>query len=58
MPECAACDLCVDACPVEGRITMEPLAKATVDPRTVTMLGNYANWATRPNNAGAVNAAE
>ena len=52
--ECVACNLCVDVCPVEGCITMEPLAAGTVDPRTgKTVSDAYANWTTHPNNPAA-----
>ncbi|QIE41831.1 NAD-dependent dihydropyrimidine dehydrogenase subunit PreA [Rhodobacteraceae bacterium SC52] len=57
--ECVACNLCVNVCPVEGCITMEPLAAGEVDPRTGKVVDpNYANWTTHPNNPGAVKAAE
>ncbi len=53
--ECVACNLCVNVCPVEGCITMEPMAAGTVDPRTgETVDPDYANWTTHPNNPGAV----
>ena len=32
--ECVGCNLCVNVCPVEDCITMEPMAAGTVDPRT------------------------
>jgi dihydropyrimidine dehydrogenase (NAD+) subunit PreA len=51
--ECVACNLCVDVCPVEGCITMPPLAKGAVDPRTGETVGDYANWTTHPNNPAA-----
>ena len=51
--ECVACNLCVDVCPVEGCITMEPLAKGALDPRTGRKVGDYANWTTHPNNPSA-----
>jgi len=56
--ECVACNLCVNVCPVENCITMEPMAKGTIDPRTGTTVGDYANWTTHPNNPMAVTAAE
>ena len=56
--ECVACNLCVNVCPVENCITMEPMAKGSVDPRTGTPVGDYANWTTHPNNPMAVTAAE
>jgi dihydropyrimidine dehydrogenase (NAD+) subunit PreA len=51
--ECVACNLCVNVCPVEGCITMVPLAKGAVDPRTGRPVGDYANWTTHPNNPSA-----
>ena len=56
--ECVACNLCVNVCPVENCITMEPMAKGAVDLRTGTKVGDYANWTTHPNNPMAVTAAE
>ncbi|PWR03445.1 NAD-dependent dihydropyrimidine dehydrogenase subunit PreA [Meridianimarinicoccus roseus] len=57
--ECVACNLCVNVCPVEGCITMEPLAAGEIDKRTGRPVDpNYANWTTHPNNPGAVKAAE
>ncbi len=51
--ECVACNLCVNVCPVEGCITMEPMAAGAVDPRTGQVVrGDYANWTTHPNNPG------
>ena len=56
--ECVACNLCVNVCPVEGCITMEPMAAGSVDPRTgETVSPAYANWTTHPNNP-ATEAAE
>jgi dihydropyrimidine dehydrogenase (NAD+) subunit PreA len=56
--ECVACNLCVNVCPVEGCITMEPMAAGTVDPRTDKVVEeDYANWTTHPNNP-SVQAAE
>lgn len=53
--ECVACNLCVDVCPVENCITMEPMAAGEVDPRTGKVVQKeYANWTTHPNNPGAV----
>ncbi|MGV6805380.1 MAG: NAD-dependent dihydropyrimidine dehydrogenase subunit PreA [Ruegeria sp.] len=49
--ECVACNLCVDVCPVEGCISMVPMAAGEVDPRTGQVVQpNYANWTTHPNN--------
>ena len=56
--ECVACNLCVDVCPVENTITMEPLARGAVDPRTGRVVGDYANWTTHPNNPMSRSAAE
>ncbi|TAG28726.1 MAG: NAD-dependent dihydropyrimidine dehydrogenase subunit PreA, partial [Rhodobacterales bacterium] len=55
--ECVACNLCVNVCPVDNCITMVPMAKGTVDPRTGAVVGDYANWTTHPNNP-SVQAAE
>ncbi len=53
--ECVACNLCVNVCPVEGCITMEPMATGETDPRTGKPVEpDYANWTTHPNNPGAV----
>ncbi|MDA3887947.1 MAG: NAD-dependent dihydropyrimidine dehydrogenase subunit PreA [Allgaiera sp.] len=51
--ECVACNLCVDVCPVEGCITMRQLDKGATDPRTGTVVGDYANCTTHPNNPAA-----
>ena len=57
--ECVACNLCVNVCPVEGCITMEPLAAGATDPRTGRVVSEeYANWTTHPNNPAACPAAE
>jgi dihydropyrimidine dehydrogenase (NAD+) subunit PreA len=48
--ECVACNLCVNVCPVDNCITMVPMAKGEVDPRTGRKVGDYANWTTHPNN--------
>lgn len=49
--ECVACNLCVNVCPIDGCITMEPMAPGAVDPRTGrTVPADYANWTTHPNN--------
>ena len=53
--ECVACNLCVEVCPVEGCITMVEQSAGIVDPRTgKTVVDDYANWTTHPNNPGAV----
>lgn len=42
--ECVACNLCVDVCPVENCITMEPMKAGEVDPRTGKVVSDkYAN---------------
>ncbi len=51
--ECVACNLCVNVCPVEDCISMVPMAKGQVDPRTERPVGDYANWTTHPNNPSA-----
>jgi len=52
--ECVACNLCVNVCPVEGCISMEPMAVGETDPRTGnTVVAEYGNWTTHPNNPGA-----
>ena len=57
--ECVGCNLCVNVCPVEGCITMEPLAAGALDERTgKTVSPVYANWTTHPNNPMARQAAE
>jgi dihydropyrimidine dehydrogenase (NAD+) subunit PreA len=57
--ECVACNLCVNVCPVEDCITMEPLEAGAMDTRTGKVVEpGYANWTTHPNNPGAVKAAE
>ena len=53
--ECVACNLCVEVCPVENCITMVPKQAGPVDQRTgKTISEEYRNWASRPNNPGAV----
>ena len=43
--ECVGCNLCVNVCPVEGCITMEPLAAGVLDKRTGKPVSPvYANW--------------
>jgi dihydropyrimidine dehydrogenase (NAD+) subunit PreA len=57
--ECVGCNLCVNVCPVQNCITMEPMAAGTVDPRTKKKVSDaYANWTSHPNNPMAVKAAE
>ncbi|MGY6707346.1 MAG: NAD-dependent dihydropyrimidine dehydrogenase subunit PreA [Rhizobiaceae bacterium] len=57
--ECVGCNLCVNVCPVENCITMEPLAVGELDKRTGrTVSAEYANWTTHPNNPAARIAAE
>ncbi len=49
--ECVACNLCVNVCPVEDCITMEPMAAGETDPRTgKEVVAEYGNWTTHPNN--------
>ena len=53
--ECVACNLCVNVCPVESCITMEPMANGSTDPRTGKKVSpDHADWTTHPNNPGAV----
>ena len=53
--ECVACNLCVNVCPVEGCISMEPMAAGETDPRTGnTVSKEYGNWTTHPNNPATV----
>ena len=57
--ECVGCNLCVEVCPVESCITMEPLAAGAIDARTgAAVESGYANWTTHPNNPMARQAAE
>ena len=57
--ECVGCNLCVNVCPVENCITMEPLAPGVVDRRTGQPVpAEYGNWTTHPNNPMRVAAAE
>ncbi|SON55000.1 NAD-dependent dihydropyrimidine dehydrogenase subunit PreA [Hartmannibacter diazotrophicus] len=55
--ECVGCNLCVNVCPVENCITMEPMTSG-IDPRTKKPIEPYANWTTHPNNPMAKVAAE
>jgi dihydropyrimidine dehydrogenase (NAD+) subunit PreA len=49
--ECVGCNLCVNVCPVQDCITMEPLAAGVIDQRTGNPVSPaYANWTTHPNN--------
>ena len=51
--ECVACNLCVNVCPVDNCITMEPMSVGDIDPRTgKTIEDNHADWTTHPNNVG------
>ncbi len=53
--ECVACNLCVNVCPVEDCITMEPMKPGSVDPRTgKTVQDTHGDWTTHPNNPGSV----
>lgn len=50
--ECVGCNLCVNVCPVDDCITMEPITG--MDPRTGKPIDpEYANWTTHPNNPSA-----
>ena len=52
--ECVACNLCVEVCPVEGCISMVPLAPGELDARTgKTVDARYTNWMHHPNNPSA-----
>ncbi len=52
--ECVGCNLCVNVCPVEDCITMEPLPVGALDKRTrKPVASTYANWTTHPNNPSA-----
>lgn len=49
--ECVGCNLCVNVCPVQDCITMEPLHAGDMDRRTGrTVQPTYANWTQHPNN--------
>lgn len=49
--ECVGCNLCVNVCPVENCITMQPLAVGKVDKRTgVKVTGRHSDWTSHPNN--------
>ena len=51
--ECVACNLCVNVCPVDNCITMEPMSVGDIDPRTgKTIEDDHAGWTTHPNNVG------
>ena len=55
--ECVGCNLCVNVCPVQDCITMEPISG--IDARTKKKVtGDDANWTTHPNNPMAKLAAE
>jgi len=57
--ECVACNLCVNVCPVEGCITMEPMAAGSVDPRTGKVVeAEPSDWTKHPNNPANHVAAE
>ena len=52
--ECVGCNLCVNVCPVDNCITMQPLAVGAMDKRTHKPVSPvYANWTTHPNNPSA-----
>jgi dihydropyrimidine dehydrogenase (NAD+) subunit PreA len=51
--ECVACNLCVNVCPVDNCITMQPMNVGDIDPRTgKTIEDDHADWTTHPNNVG------
>jgi dihydropyrimidine dehydrogenase (NAD+) subunit PreA len=53
--ECVGCNLCVNVCPVENCITMEPLAAGQIDKRTGKKVSDdYGNWTEHPNNPARV----
>ncbi|MCL4161693.1 UNVERIFIED_CONTAM: hypothetical protein GTU68_043356 [Idotea baltica] len=53
--ECVGCNLCVNVCPVENCITLDPMAAGSIDPRTKKPVEkDYANWTSHPNNPMAV----
>ncbi|OSP54955.1 NAD-dependent dihydropyrimidine dehydrogenase subunit PreA [Pseudoruegeria sp. SK021] len=57
--ECVGCNLCVNVCPVEDCITLEPLSAGTLDERTgEAVKPGYANWTSHPNNPASTTAAE
>jgi dihydropyrimidine dehydrogenase (NAD+) subunit PreA len=51
--ECVGCNLCALVCPVEGCITMEPLAVGDLDRRTGQPVGSGITWREHPSNPGA-----
>ncbi len=49
--ECVGCNLCVNVCPVENCITMDPLPEGVIDKRTGLKVDpTYSNWTEHPNN--------
>lgn len=49
--DCVGCNLCVSVCPVPETISMRTLAPGEIDKRSgKTILAEYANWTTHPNN--------
>jgi dihydropyrimidine dehydrogenase (NAD+) subunit PreA len=52
--ECVGCNLCVNVCPVENCITLEPLPVGAIDPRTGRAVQSYGNWTTHPNNPNRI----
>ncbi|MEX1180010.1 MAG: NAD-dependent dihydropyrimidine dehydrogenase subunit PreA [Cucumibacter sp.] len=53
--ECVGCNLCVNVCPVENCIILEPLPAGAIDKRTRKVVeAGYANWTTHPNNPARV----
>ena len=54
--ECVGCNLCASVCPVDGCISMEPMAAGSIDPRNGMAVGGARTWKEHPNNPGAVGA--
>jgi len=49
--ECVACNMCVNVCPVENCISMNPMAVGETDPRTgEKVVAEHGDWTTHPNN--------
>jgi len=48
--ECVGCNLCVEVCPVEQCITLQPLPIGALDTRTGETVRAYSNWEAHPNN--------
>ena len=53
--ECVGCNLCVNVCPVEDCITMEPLPAGSTDKRTgQKVTDKYSNWTEHPNSPSVI----